>query len=216
MRKRRQHWKLILFLILALGIWTFAGLRSRLWPVVRSLARTQVTNTASDLINDAILRQILEGQIQYDRIVYFEKDLNGRITALKTNMSEVNRLKTDILNNINDEILAVDTSDLGIPLGSLILPEALSGRGPDIPVQILSIRNSDAGFESHFSEAGINQTLHQLTMNVSVDVSILVLGSTESFTVTSQVVVAETIIVGQVPDAFFRTGGTHGSQRENS
>ena len=140
-------------------------------------------------------------------MVYFEKDLDGRITALKTNMSEVNRLKTDILNLINDEILAMDTSDLGINLGSLIFPEILAGRGPQIPVEIISIRNSDASFTSNFTEAGINQTLQQLLMNVSVDVTVLVLGRTESFTVTSQVVVAETIIVGQVPDTFFQSGG---------
>ena len=72
--RRKRHWKITLFLILALAVWAFVGLRSRLWPVVRSLARTQVTNTASDLINDAILKQIMEGQIQYDRIVVFEKD----------------------------------------------------------------------------------------------------------------------------------------------
>ena len=126
-------------------------------------------------------------------------------------MSEVNRLKTDILNIINDEILELDTSDIGIPIGSLILPELLGGRGFAIPVQVLSIRNSDAAFASDFSQAGINQTLHQLTMQVSVDVAILVLGRSESFTVTSQVVVAETIIVGQVPDTFFQTGGYNGS-----
>ena len=181
--------------------------RVRYHDAIRELAQTQVKNATSDLINDAIDEQIDLGNIQYDRIVYFEKDLNGRITALKTNMSEVNRLKTTILNIINDEILALDSSDLGIPVGSLILPEFLSGRGPDIPVNIISIRNSDAGFESYFTEAGINQTLQQLTMNVSVDVSILVLGRAESFTVTSQVVVAETIIVGQVPDTFLQTGG---------
>ena len=157
---------------------------------------------------DAIDKQIASGQIQYDRIVYFEKDLDGRITALKTNMSEVNRLKTAILNIINDEILAMDTSALGIPLGNLILPEFLSDRGPEIPVHILSIRNSDGAFTSAFSEAGINQTLHKLTMEVSVDVAILVLGKTLSFTVASQVVVAETIIVGRVPDTLLQTGGS--------
>lgn len=185
--------------------------RSRYHSTIRSLAQTQVVNSTSDLINDAIDQQIETGNIQYDRIVYFEKDLNGKITALKTNMSEVNRLKTAILNIINDEILAIDSSDIGIPIGSLILPEFFSGRGAQIPVHILSIRNSDAGFESFFTEAGINQTLQQLTMNVSVDVSILVLGRSENFTVTSQVVVAETIIVGQVPDTFLQTGGYNGS-----
>ena len=181
--------------------------RSRFHGTIRSLAETQVKNTTSDLINDAIDQQIETGNILYDRIVYFEKDLNGRITALKTNMSEVNRLKTDILNIINDEILAMDTSDIGIPLGSLILPEFLSGKGPEIPVRIISISNSDAGFHSDFTEAGINQTLHQLSMEVLVDVTILVLGSTESYTVSSQVVVAETIIVGDVPQTFLQTGG---------
>ena len=215
MSKRRKRWRLPVILLTVLIGWAFWGLRARLWPVVRSLARTQVTNTASDLINDAILEQILEGQIQYDRIVFFEKDLNGRITALKTNMAEVNRLKTETLNIINDEILAQDTETLGVALGSLILPEFLSGKGPMIPVRILAIRNSDANFQSEFIEAGINQTLQKLRMDVLVDVTILVLGKTETFTVSSQMVVAETIIVGEVPATYLQTGGYHGTQREN-
>lgn len=179
------------------------------------MAHTQVINATSDLINDAIDAQILSGDIQYDRIVYFEKDLNGRITALKTNMSEVNRLKTGILNLINDEILALDSSSLGIPIGSLILPEMFSGKGFLIPIQIISIRNSDGSFSSSFSQAGINQTLHQLSMHVCVDISVLVLGRAESFTVNSQVVVAETVIVGDVPDTFLQTGGDYGPYKKN-
>ena len=204
------YFLLAAFLTVSLG---FLMLRSRYRDVIRDLAETQVKNTTSDLTNDAIAKQIDEGIIQYDRIVYFEKDLDGRITALKTNMSEVNRLKTDILNLINDEILALDTSDIGIPLGSLFLPELFSGKGPSIPVRILSIRNSDASFASSFSQAGINQTLHQVTMIVSVDVAVLVLGQTSSFTVNSEVVVAETVIVGDVPSTFLQTGGNYESQR---
>ena len=215
MLKRKRRWKLLVILLAAVVGWGFWKLRSRLWPVVRSLAQTQVINTASDLINDAILKQIMEGEIQYDRIVYFEKDLNGRITALKTNMAEVNRLKTETLNLINDEIMAQDTENLGVSLGSLILPEFFSGKGPLIPVRILAIRNSDAVFQSYFTEAGINQTLQQLSMDVIVDVTILVLGQTQTFTVSSQMVVAETIIVGDVPATYLQTGDGYGTQREN-
>lgn len=198
---------LIVFAVLLAGFLSFRG---KYRAVIGELAQTQVKNTTSDLTNDAIAKQIAAGNIRYDRIVYFEKDLDGRITALKTNMSEVNRLKTDILNIINDEILALDHSDIGIPLGSLFLPEILSGRGPSIPVHILSIRNSDAVFNSDLTQAGINQTLHKLIMEVSVDVSVLILGQTSSFTLTSEVVVAETVIVGQVPDTFLQTGGNYG------
>ena len=197
----------LLVVLLLVMLAAFFLIRSKYRLVIQDLAETQVKNTTSDLTNDAIAKQIAAGDIQYDRIVYFEKDLNGRITALTTNMTEVNRLKTGILNIINDEILALDTSDIGIPLGSLFFPELLSGKGPAIPVHILSIRNSDANFISHFSEAGINQTLHQLTMEVSVDVAVLVLGRTSSFTITSEVVVAETVIIGDVPETFLQTGG---------
>ena len=201
--------RLLVLAVLLLAV--FLLLRDQYDRVIQSLAQTQITNTTSDLTNDAIAHQIASGDIRYDRIVYFEKDLDGRITALKTNMSEVNRLKTDILNIINDEILALDTMDIGIPLGSMFLPQFFSGKGPHIPVHILSIRNSDAAFASNFSQAGINQTLHQLTMVVSIDVAMLVLGKTSSFTVTSEVVVAETVIVGQVPQTFLQAGGQYGT-----
>lgn len=195
-------------LLLAVAAAALAVLfRTQYHAVVLDLAKTQVVNSTSDLINDAIAEQIAKGDVQYDRIVYFEKDLSGRITALKTNISEVNRLKTDILNIINDEILSQNGDALGVPIGSLILPELLSGRGPALPVEILAIRNSDAAFESTFTQAGINQTMHQLNMVVLVDVTVLVLGKTVSMSVSTSVVIAETIIVGDVPDTFFQTGG---------
>ena len=197
----------VILILLALTLTGFLLLRGRYFAVITELARTQVTNSTSDLINDAVAKQIDTGKIAYDRIVYFEKDLNGRITALKTNIGEVNILKTQTLNVINEEILEIDQTSLGIPVGSLIFPEFLSGRGPMIPVKIMSVRNSDASFHSAFTHAGINQTMHQLNMNVLVDVTVLVLGRTLTFTVSSQVVVAETIIVGDVPDTFLQAGG---------
>lgn len=215
MARRLRRFLGILVFLLALALSCFVLFRGKYRPVIRSLAETQVKNVTSDLTNDAIAKQIAAGNIAYDRIVYFEKDLNGRITALKTNIGEINRLKTDILNIINDEILALDTSDIGVPLGSLFLPEFFSGKGPVIPVRILSIRNSDAVFASDFSQAGINQTLHRLNMEVSIDVAVLVLGQASSFTVNSEVVVAETVIVGEVPDTFLQTGGSYGTEREN-
>ena len=207
-----RRWRSFFFRALVLVIFVsiiLIFLRYKYDSIISGLAETHIRNATSDLINDAIDRQIDEGDIQYDRIVYFEKDLDGRITALKTNMSEVNKLKTSILNIINDEILQIDATDIGIPIGSLVIPELFSGRGPHLPVNVLSIRNSDASFSSNFKEAGINQTLHQLNMQISVDVAVLVLGKTNYFTINSQVVVAETIIVGQVPETLFQTGGLY-------
>lgn len=206
MRSGFRKFCLFILILLVLLFASFFALRSKYRLTIRDLAETSVKNATSDLANDAIAQQIENGNIQYDRIVYFEKDLNGRITALKTNIGEVNHLKTDILNIINGKILALDAADIGIPIGSLFLPEFFSGKGPTIPVRILAIRNSEASFTSNFCQAGINQTLHQLIMEVDVDAAVLVLGETSTFSVSSQVVVAETVIVGEVPDTFIQAG----------
>ena len=206
MRKRLKTFGIILLLCFGVLIAGFFSLRSKYRLVIGDLAQTSVKNATSDLANDSVAQQIENGNIQYDRIVYFEKDINGRITALKTNIGEVNRLKTDILNIINGRILALDAADIGIPIGSLFLPEFFSGKGPAIPVHILAIRNSDATFSSNFIQAGINQTLHKLVMEVNVEAAVLVLGETSTFQVSSQIVVAETVIVGEVPNTFIQTG----------
>lgn len=206
MRKRLKTFGIILLLCMGVLIAGFFSLRSKYRLVIGDLAQTSVKNATSDLANDAVAQQIENGNIRYDRIVYFEKDINGRITALKTNIGEVNHLKTDILNIINGRILALDAADIGIPIGSLFLPEFFSGKGPAIPVHILAIRNSDATFSSNFIQAGINQTLHQLVMEVNVEAAVLVLGETSTFQVSSQIVVAETVIVGEVPNTFIQTG----------
>ena len=203
---------LVVFAVVLGGLLLF---RSHYRPLLRELAETQIKNATSDLTNDALTELLARDSVAYDRIVYFEKDLNVRITAMKTNILEVNRMKTEILEIINQEILDWDTAKLGIPIGSLIFPERFAGKGFCIPVHVLSIRNSDASFESRFQQAGINQTLHRLMMEVNVDASILVLGQTESFSLTSEVVAAETVIVGEVPGTFLNTGGIYGTQTEN-
>lgn len=215
MRRFLIRFLLRLLLVFAVVLGGLLLFRSHYRPLLRELAETQIKNATSDLTNDALTELLARDSIAYDRIVYFEKDLNGRITAMKTNILEVNRMKTEILEIINQEILAWDTAKLGIPIGSLIFPELFAGNGFCIPVHVLSIRNSDASFESRFQQAGINQTLHRLMMEVNVDASILVLGQTESFSLTSEVVAAETVIVGEVPDTFLNTGGIYGTQTEN-
>lgn len=215
MRRFLIRFLLRLLLVFAVVLGGLLLFRSHYRPLLRELAETQIKNATSDLTNDALTELLARDSVAYDRIVYLEKDLNGRITAMKTNILEVNRMKTEILEIINQEILDWDTAKLGIPIGSLIFPELFAGKGFCIPVHVLSIRNSDASFESRFQQAGINQTLHRLMMEVNVDASILVLGQTESFSLTSEVVAAETVIVGEVPGTFLNTGGIYGTQTEN-
>ena len=102
--------------------------------------------------------------------------------------------------------MEISSEKLSVPLGSVLLPELFSGQGPRVPVRIVSMLTSDADFSTRFSQAGINQTLQQVTMTVTVRVTMMTPVGTETTEVSTDTVIAETVIVGTVPDSYFQLG----------
>ena len=194
-------------LIVAVTVIIISGLtllfRIRLAPMAEQLIVTQVDNQASDAINAAIADQIAEGEFDYDRMVTIEKDANGNVTAIRTNIGELNRLKTSVLQRMDEELEQLSMEQLGVPIGSVLLPELFSGRGPLVPVRVLAVRTSDASFRNSFQSAGINQTLHSIYIDIHVCITILTWTGTSEINVDSAVVAAETVIVGTVPTTYF-------------
>ena len=197
--------KVLLAVLVIIGI-GLGFLTRSMRPLVRELATAKVENRAQNVINEAVEDLLDSGRVDYERIVLLEKDINGTITALKTNIAEVNRLKTQILSIVDSLLIELDVSEIGLPLGSVIVPTFFSGSGPLLPVRVLSISNSDADYRNVFSEAGINQTAHQIMMDVIVDMTVLTPAGTENVRVVSSVVVAETVIVGHVPQSYVNVG----------
>ena len=194
-------------LIVAVTVILVSGLtllfRVRLAPMAEQLIETQVDNQASDAINAAIADQIAEGEFDYDRMVTIEKDANGNVAAIRTNIGELNRLKTSVLQRMDEELEQLSMEQLGVPIGSVLLPELFSGRGPLVPVRVLAVRTSDASFRNSFQSAGINQTLHSIYIDIHVCITILTWTGTSEINVDSAVVAAETVIVGTVPTTYF-------------
>ena len=201
MRLRRHRGRVLAACLLLLAA-CLLFLRLTVGPLVQELAKAIVSNKASSIINEAVEAQLRSDDIDYDSIIYLEKDYNGAVTALKTNINEINRLKTEILSVIDTMLLELDVNEVGLPLGSLILPEFFSGTGPTLPVKVLSVSTSDADFHNEFAEAGINQTSHRIYMEVQITMTILTPVGTEAVTASSTVVVAETVIVGAVPGSY--------------
>lgn len=179
--------------------------RSRLAPMAEELIQTQVDNQASDVINAAIGDLIANGEIAYDRMVTVDKDSKGTVTAVRTNVLEVNRLKTAVLERVDGMLNNLSTEELSVPVGSVLFPELFSGEGPFVPVRVMAVRSSDAVFRNSFTSAGINQTLHQITIDIHVKVTVLTWSGTLEVPVDSAVLVAETVIVGTVPATYFGT-----------
>lgn len=199
-RKKRAFWYFLLALMIVLVL--LICINGSFAPTIRSLAGSTVSNRASNIINEAIEAQLKDGTINYDAIIVLEKDLSGNITAIKTNIAEVNRLKTQTLSLVDRMVLDLDIEQIGVPLGSLILPQFFSGTGPKVPVRIVSVSNSEADFRNVFMEAGINQTIHQIMLDVRLNMTVLTPLGTQSVEAVSSVVVAETVIVGKVPGSY--------------
>lgn len=202
---RRKRRRIILLLAAFAVISALIALWLRLAPELEALAAAQVADEASDVIAEAITEQMERNDITYGSIVTLEKDGAGGLLALRTDMGELNRLRNETLRIVNERITGDAQSELGIPLGSVLLPALFSGRGPVLPVRVLTIRNADAEFTSSFEEAGINQTLHRITLNVALDVTMLTPAGTKRLRVESSVAVAETVLLGQVPETMIET-----------
>ncbi|MBQ3405517.1 MAG: sporulation protein YunB [Oscillospiraceae bacterium] len=172
----------------------------RLSPVILRLAFSNLTDAVTFAVNTAMTDYLSDENVDYDSFVELETDNSGHITALKTNMSAINTLQTYITNKIISILEYNTDTTCDIPIGSLLGGTLFSNTGPVIPVRIAAVSSVNSDYNNLFSEAGINQTRHQIILTVDVNLDVLISGKISSITVPTEVVVAETIIVGDVPN----------------
>lgn len=202
-KHRRGHGLLLLLFILAvLLLLACAAAAAQLRPIMNSMAAARISNVIHKAVTEAVTETISTGDYDYDDLISLEKDNDGKITALTSNMSRFNRLQAEVSENVLKKVGSVSSSELSIPIGSLTGIALLAGRGPEFHVRVLSVGTPSAAFENTLTDAGINQTKHQIVLHVEVVVSILMPGYTTSTTVESSLAVAETVIVGSVPETY--------------
>ena len=197
-----QKAKLIcFFLSVALLSLTIVG-TNHLRSLLDNLAVTRVSNMVGRVVMEAVSDAVNSGEIQYNDLMSLEKDADGGIAALQSNMAEFNRLQSAITKDILDRLGQVSEMDLTIPLGTLTGSALLVGRGPSLSVRMQSLGSCSAHFENQFDQAGINQTTHRILLCVDVSMSILLPGFRTSTQVSNAFSVAETVIVGDVPGSY--------------
>lgn len=177
----------------------------------RTLTGAMAVSNASDLITQTV-SNIVESEMRRlgpdgGKFVSFEKDGGGQISAIVTDTARVNILSAELLNAIVEASDRGDL-DLSIPFGNLLGVSFFLGRGPVVPVKITMLTSSRVDFRNVLTDAGINQTKHQLLLEVSVDADVLLPWEIRSTQIVTEVLVAETIIVGRVPQTYFNTGET--------
>ena len=126
--------------VLALGLYVSAQMR----PLLESLATARVSNAVTRIVSEAVYEAIETGELQYDGLVTLEKDSQGKVTAVRSNMAAFNHLQAEILDTILTRVGQVSARELSIPVGTLTGSALLAGRGPRVKVRMESLGTSEA------------------------------------------------------------------------
>lgn len=171
-------------------------------PVIIEMAVAQSENIASEIIENAIVSVLYENDITYSTMVEIEKDANGRVATVKADAVKMNMLKSKIGAEISKDILDTDSREISIPLGTILGVSALSGKGPKIKTTVTLASNVTSTINNSFTSTGINQTMHEIYVNVNATIYVIMPKNSASAEVNSNYCIAQTVIIGTVPETF--------------
>ena len=170
------------------------------------IAAAQAQNTMTAVVENAVTADLAARQVSYADFVTIQRDEGGGITALTTDMARMNLLRAELIASILEALEGVDVSEIQVPLGSLFDLEPLWAKGPAIRARAMIVGTVRAEFDSQLTSAGVNQTLHRIWMEVDVPMTLLLPGGEVEVSVDTRLCVAETVIVGKVPDTYLQMG----------
>jgi sporulation protein YunB len=170
-------------------------------PTIIAMSEAKVEYIAVLAMNNAV-SQILGSNIKYTDLTDVLTDKDGKITMIQYNTILINTLARDTSTLAQDEIRSLGAEGISVPLGSITKSKILSGRGPNINVKIIPVGSVSTDFTDEFKQAGINQTRHKIFLTLKTQVRIVVPLGSDIIDVSTRVPIAETIVVGDVPDSY--------------
>ena len=193
---------------LLLGIGIIVWMQAKLRPMVAQAAQSQIQNTIVSIMDQAVAESLDHGSVEYEDLVSIQRNGQGEIISLTTDSGAMNQLRLELVSEVCQALDGIEVSELKIPLGSLLDSELVWARGPCITARALWVGSVSAEYDSEFSSAGVNQTVHRIWLDLSVPVTVLLPGDSLAIPVQTSVCIAETVIVGQVPQLYTWPAGS--------
>jgi sporulation protein YunB len=192
---------ILLALVAAIGIFLFVVVDRNTSPVIINMAEARVRALAVKAMNDAV-RTIMTDPVKYTDLIKVVQDKEGRVMMIQANTLKMNDISASAALTTQDNISLIGDQGIGIPLGSVLGGQLLSGRGPTIYARIVPVGSVTTDYESEFQNEGINQTRHKIFLNLHTVVRIVIPTQSKEISVDTKVLVTECIIVGQVPNSY--------------
>lgn len=202
----KQKIIIILCLLLILIFSALLFIQSNINPIIISISEAQVKSLATTAINDAIF-SCMDEELKYSDLITVTLDSNGKVTMIQANTMRINEIARNV--SKKSELNIKNMTDIGItvPIGTLTGSPMLAGQGFDVKIQIMPIGSVICKFISEFEEAGINQTRHKIYLEITTSINLVIPVSTASMQIRNQVLISESILIGDVPQTYLDFGG---------
>ncbi|MBQ8688084.1 MAG: sporulation protein YunB [Ruminococcus sp.] len=193
---------LMMFAALAAGVFLLIRLDHSIRPTAEAICAEECRRYASQLIGSSIQKTLLEHPYDYADFAELIYDEAGNITAVETLTGNVNRLQTQLLSDVNEVLEESRDHEISVSLGTASGVWIFAGHGPEVPLRFLPVGSAAVQLVSQLESAGINQTCHTILVQVSLHVAGAIPFCKTETDVTYEYLLTETILVGDVPDAY--------------
>lgn len=195
-----------ILVMLLIGCFTFYNLFKSLNPIFESLCLEKARLIGTNIINEA--SNVALDDIDYKDILKIEKDENNNV--LKTDVVVINKIASDVALEAEKRFQNLKNETIQIPMGALLGNKYLAGIGPNINIKVISTGNVLTEIKNEFETKGINQTVYRIYLELTCKVSVVSQYKTIQEDITSQILLVETLIVGDVPDSYYNLEGING------
>lgn len=202
-KRYKRKFKIPLFIkFLFLLIILFAIFLFKIKPIIFLYAENSVETIVIDSINDIVQYEIYENRELYSEIIDLQVDSSNHVTAVKTDTILLSKIKAEILQAVYMNLDNLEEETLAIPLGNMLDATWFGGMGPKINIGMTALGTAYVEFVSSFTDAGINQTRHNVIIEITVEADILTVFGSERTEIKSDFMITDTIIVGNVPEQY--------------
>ena len=199
----RKTLKVILVLIVSILV--YKAIMNYIEPVFETLCEDKVKSIATIISNQESTK--IMNKYQYEELYTIEKDEAGNVVIIKSNVAPINNMISDLTESIQNRFNEMENDEIKIPLGNLFGGYYFAGIGPSIPAKVRTSGTLDTEVKSEFIAQGINQTLHRVYVKFECYVKIITPVKNFEKKITNQVIIAEHVIVGNIPDSYYNLEG---------
>ncbi len=206
-KKRLKGLKLIAVLVIAISFAYFSI--KAIDPIMEKQCKNMAKSIATKISNNECTK-VMEGY-SYNDMLNITKDKDGNVLMVETNIVTINKIISAIPLSIQEQMEKQENNTFSIRLGSFFGSNLFAGRGPNVNIKMELTGNLDTNLKSEFVDAGINQTLHRIYLEVICNIVILTPYNTIEDQIVNQVLLAEGVIVGNVPSSYYNLEGLNAS-----